>query len=211
MTFTCPSVQWLLPAKRVPIARRVEYERAMGTRNASDVAKRGLCLELLLQRLGLELDEEDHVDKRDAFRKAWVSRLGDLEVEHALRPDERELLLRSIDQLTQEEVSDIEGRVIEATVILWALGRVPALPTVETFGDAAEIVTESGVLGDGSVAIARSTVAASKLRDESELRGSFLTAEQAVGDVRHAMTSEQMIAEITVRALGWVLGVGETP
>ena len=180
----------------------------MGTRDARDVAKRELCLELLLQRLGLELDDEDHVDKRDAFRKAWVSRLGDLELEDALRPDEREFLMRAVDELTQDEVSDIEGRVIEAAVILWTLGRVPALPTVDTFSEAAEVVAECGVLGDGSIAIARTTVAESKLRDESELRMGLSEAEQAVGDVRHAMTREQMIAEITVRALTWVLSVG---
>jgi hypothetical protein len=189
----------------------------MATKNAPDVAKRSLCLELLLQRVGLELDEEDHVDKRDAFRLAWVSRLGDLGLEEALLPDERELLTRTVDELTQEEVDDIEGRVISAVVLLWALRRVASLPIAETLGDAADVVADSGVLGDGSVSGARATVANATLRPESELREALASAERARGDVRVAMTPEQMVASITVQALAWVIDpdaaftVGEAP
>lgn len=177
----------------------------MATKNASEVAQRSLCLELLLQRVGLELDEEDHADKRDAFRKAWVSRLGDLDLEQALLPDERALLVRTIDELTQEEVDDIEGRVISAVVLLWALGRVKTLPTAETLGDAPDVVADSGVLGDGSVSGARETVAKATLRPEGELREALASAERARGDVSSAMTPEQMVAGIVVHALGWVL------
>lgn len=177
----------------------------MATKNASDVAKRSLCLELLLQRIGLELDEEDHVDKRDAFRLAWVSRLGDLDLEQALAADEREYLTRTVDELTQEEVDEMEGRVISAVVILWALGRVASLPTAETLGDAPDLVAENGVLGDGSVSGARDSVAKATLRPETELREALTAAEAARGDVSSAMTPEQMVASITVHALGWVI------
>jgi hypothetical protein len=177
----------------------------MATKNASEVAKRSLCLELLLQRVGLELDEEDHVDKRDAFRLAWVSRLGDLELEQALLPDERAFLVRTVDELTQEEVDEIEGRIISAVVLLWALGRVPSLPTADTLGDAPDLVAENGVLGDGSVSGARDAVAKATLRSESELRDALVAADRARGDVSSAMTPEQMVAGITVHALGWVI------
>lgn len=177
----------------------------MATKTAADVAKRSLCLELLLQRIGLELDEEDHVDKRDAFRKAWVSRLGDLELEQALLADERAFLMRTVDELTQEEVDEIEGRIISAVVLLWALGRVPSLPTAETLGDTTDIVADSGVLGDGSVSGARATVANSTLRPEAELRDALVAADRARGDVSSAMTPEQMVAGITVHALGWIV------
>jgi hypothetical protein len=177
----------------------------MAIRTAADVAQRSLCLELLLQRLGLELDDEDHVDKRDAFRKAWVSRLSDLVLEEALLDDERALLMRPVDELTQEEVDAIEGRVIAAAVLLWALGRSPALPTATLLGDAPDRVAEHGVLGDGSVSLARATVAKATLRPEPELRDARLSAEEARGDVSQAMTPEQMVAGITLHALGWIL------
>jgi hypothetical protein len=177
----------------------------MATKTPSEVAKRSLCLELLLQRIGLELDEEDHVDKRDAFRLAWVSRLGDLELDATLLPDERAFLTRPVDALTQEEVDDIEGRVISAVVLLWALGRAPKLPAASTLGDAPDVVAEHGVLGDGSVSGARETVAKASLRPEAELRDALSAAERARGDVSQAMTPEQMVAGIALHALGWVL------
>jgi hypothetical protein len=160
---------------------------------------------LLLQRLGLELDDDDHLDKRDAFRKAWVSRLGDLELESSLLADERAYLERTVDELTQDEVDDIEGRIIAAVVLLWALGRTPALPELSTLGDAPDIVAEHGVLGDGSVAGARETAAKATLRPEAELRQALGAAERTRGDVSVAMTSEQMVAGIHLRALTWVL------
>jgi hypothetical protein len=47
----------------------------MALKEATDVAKRCLCLELLLQRLGLEIDEEDPVAERVVL--LWsLSRLG---------------------------------------------------------------------------------------------------------------------------------------
>jgi hypothetical protein len=190
----------------------------MATKNASEVAKRCLCLELLLQRVGLELDDEDHVDKRDAFRKAWVSRLGDLELEDALLADERGYLLRPVDELTQEEVDEIEGRIISALVLLWALGRVPSLPTAAALGDAPALVADHGVLGDGSVSAARETVAKAGLRPVSDLDAALAAAHEARGDVSEAMTPEQMVAGITLHALAWVLDpglpfaiAGETP
>lgn len=177
----------------------------MATKNASEVANRSLCLELLLQRVGLELDDEDHVDKRDAFRKAWVSRLGDLDLEQALLIDERDFLMRTVDELTQDEVDEIEGRVISAWVLLWALGRAASLPTTETLGDAPDVVAEKGVLGDGSVSGAREAAAKATLRPESELRDALVAADDARGDVSRAMTPEQMVAGIVVHALGWVV------
>jgi hypothetical protein len=177
----------------------------MATKNAAEVAKRSLCLELLLQRVGLELDDEEHVDKRDAFRLAWVSRLGDLDLEQALLPKEREYLTRTVDELTQDEVDDIEGRIITAAVLLWALGRVPALPTVATLGDAPDVVAEHGVLGDGSVSGARESVTKAVLRPEGELTAALTAATSAYGDASQAMTPEQMVAGIAMHALGWVV------
>lgn len=177
----------------------------MATKNASEVAKRSLCIELLLQRLGLELDDDDPVNKRDAFRKAWVSRLGDLDLEQALLADERAFLMRPVDELTQEDVDDIEGRVISALVLLWALGRIDSLPSAGLLGDATDVVADSGVLGDGSVSGARDTIAKATLRPESDLRDALADAERARGDVSQAMTPEQMVLGITVHALGWVV------
>lgn len=178
---------------------------AMATRNAAEVAKRSMCLELLLQRIGLELDDEDHVDKRDALRLAWVSRLGDLELDKTLLPLERAYLTRTVEELTQDEIDEIEGRVISAAVLLWALGRLPELPTAATLGEAPDLVAEHGVLGDGSVSRARESVKQATLRPEAELSAALAAATRAYGDASEAMTPEQMVAGIAMHALGWVV------
>ena len=177
----------------------------MAARSASDVAKRCLCIELLLQRLGLELDEEDAVEERDAVRRAWLSRLGQLGIEEALVPDERALLDRPMDKLTEEECDQIERRVIGGLAFLWALGRIPAPPTPDMLGEATALFGEHGVLGDGSISGAKAAVEGAKLRPDSEL-SETLAAYAKTKDESFLGGPQHMVAALVVQALSWASG-----
>ena len=177
----------------------------MAARSASDVAKRCLCIELLLQRLGLELDEEDAVEERDAVRRAWVSRLGQLGIEDAFFPDERALLERPMDKLTEEECDQIERRVIGGLAFLWALGRIPAPPAPGMLGEATALFGEHGVLGDGSISGAKTAVEGAKLRADSELSAA-LAACSRTKDESFLGGPDHMVAALVVQALSWIGG-----
>ena len=180
----------------------------MALKNATDVAKRCLCLELLLQRLGLEIDEEDPVAERDAVRRAWVSRLGQLGLEDAILADERALLERDVGDLTEAECDDIEGRVIGALVFLWSLSRLGGRPTAAILGAATRLMAEHGVLGDGSIPEAKAAIGSVQLRPESELRDALALYSAARGDAAGAAAADpdQMVAAIGVQSLAWVIG-----
>src|SRR5690242_427448 len=104
----------------------------MASKDASQVAKRSLFLELLLQRTGLETDDEDPAEARDGIRTAWVSRVGDLGLSEALAAEERTLLETPVGELTEDEVDEAQGQASAALVLLWALGRLPDPPSVES-------------------------------------------------------------------------------
>ena len=171
-------------------------------RDATDVAKRCLCIELLLQRLGLEIDEDDPVAERDAVRNAWLSRLGQLGIDQALVADERALLERKVGELTEAECDDIEGRVIHGLALLWALGRIPAPPAAEMLGEATAIVAEHGILGDGSIPGAKAALASAKLRQDAELTAALADAAKAKDD-SFLGGPKYMVASIVVEALAW--------
>ncbi len=181
----------------------------MALKDATTVAKRCLCLELLLQRLGLEIDDEDPVAERDAVRRAWVSRLGQLGLEEAILADERELLERSVGGLTEDECDDIEGRVIGALVLLWSVGRLSERPTSTMLGEATTLMAEHGVLGDGSIPEAKTTLGNVQLRPESELHTALTayTATRGEAEAPKPGDPEQMVAAIAAHSLTWVLGI----
>ena len=179
----------------------------MALKDATDVAKRCLCLELLLQRLGLEIDDEDPVTERDAVRRAWVSRLGQLGLEEAIAADERELLERSVGGLSEDECDDIEGRVIGALVLLWSLERLTERPSAAMLGEATTLMAEHGVLGDGSIPAAKATLGSVHLREESDLRAALAayTATRGEAGIATPADQEPMVAAIAVESLTWVI------
>ena len=179
------------------------------SRDASDVAKRCLCIELLLQRLGLEIDEDDPIIERDAVRMAWLSRLGQLGIDQTLLPDERALLERAVGELTEAECDDIEGRVISGLALLWALGRIPAPPDADMLGEATALVAEHGILGDGSIPGAKAALAEAKLRVDVEIAAG-LAASTKIKDDSFLGGPKHMVASLVVRALAWVNGTAST-
>jgi hypothetical protein len=182
----------------------------MAMKSASDVARRCLSLELLLQRLGLEVDDDDPAEERDEVRIAWQGRLPDLGVLEdelvGLAADERAFMELPVGELTEENVDEIETRVIGALLMLWSLKRIGARPSASTLGDATRLMAEYGVLGDGSISKANATVKDARLRPESELREALAGYAAKQGDGRIDGDPEQMVAVLAVKALAWVLG-----
>lgn len=179
----------------------------MASKDAPDVAKRCLCLELLLQRVGLEVDDEDPADEREAIRVQWVARLGDLGLSLVVLREERALLERPVGELTEDEVDEMQGQASAALVFLWALGRLPAPPSVESVIDMPDLVAEHGVLGSGSISAALATVAASKLRPDAELREALETyaAKQGDGSAERELEPSEVVAVLTTHALDWII------
>lgn len=175
-------------------------------RTALEVARRCLCLEVLAQRLALESDESEPIEARERARTAWLGRLGDLGVDAEIAADERALLERGVGDLEEEDLDDLDGRVSTAPVLLWALGRIDARPTFASTAALDEVLAEHGLLGDGSVARARSAAEAASLRDEDAVASATRAYEKTRGMARETDDPEKIFAELAADELAWVLG-----
>lgn len=169
------------------------------------VARRCLCLELLHQRLGLETDEDDAAADRESVRRAWVSRLGALQLEAALLPDERALLERPVGELDEDALDDLEGRATGALVFLWALARITVRPSFAALEKLEELLAEHGLLGDGSISKANAAAESAALRSESELRDALAAFERTRGKAKEPTDPEKIVAGIAAHHLAWVL------
>lgn len=174
-------------------------------KDAAHVARRCLCLELLVQRLGLEVDEEDPEEARDEVRVGWNGRLADLGIENAFAAEERAYLDRAVGTLDEDDLDDLHARSLGAVVLLWALGRLDARPETDEMLEAPALVAEHGLLGLGSIAAVKSAIADAKLRAASELRAGL----DAYAAKRGKGTDEDSPAEVAANLghahLAWVL------
>src|SRR4051812_7488277 len=119
----------------------------MVLRDSSDVARRCLCLELLLQRLGLEIETDDAASARDEVRRKWLDKLPELGLEEVRLPWERAALERPVGDLWEDELDDIPGRAAGALVLLWSLTRLPVRPSFATVDDMESMLADHGLLG----------------------------------------------------------------
>ncbi|MBX3232130.1 MAG: DUF4272 domain-containing protein [Labilithrix sp.] len=172
------------------------------TRNATDVARRCLCLELLAQRSLLESDEEEPLAGREAARAQWSSRIADLGVADTLSSEERALLDAPVGALSEDERDDLDGRSAGAAVLLWALGRAPQRPT---FALADDVIAEHGLLGDGSISAARAAAEGATLRAASELDAAIASYRRARGKAKDPSDAEQIYAGIGAHHLEWIV------
>jgi|GEM_PF-3093198 len=177
----------------------------MNPKDAADVARRSLCLELLLQRLGLETDTEDAPEERERVRSMWIGRVPDLGIESALLADERALLERPVGQLSEDELDDVHGRASGALVLLWSLGRLGTRPTFAAVDDMESLVTEHGVLGGGSISRAKDAVATATLRPESELQEALAAYVRTRGKAREPSEPDPIYAGVGAHHLEWIL------
>src|SRR4051812_25814310 len=107
----------------------------MALKDASDVARRCLCLEILLQRLGLEIETDDSPEQRDGVRRKWLERLPQLGLDAVMIPAERAALESPVGKLSEDDLDDIHGRASGALVLLWSLARLPMRPSFATVDD----------------------------------------------------------------------------
>jgi hypothetical protein len=177
----------------------------MTSRDAVDVARRCLCLELLLQRLGLETDTEDPTAERDDVRRKWLSRLGDLGLESVILPGELALLERPVGEMSEEELDDLHGRATGALVLLWALGRASPRPSFSASEEMASIIGDHGLLGEGSIARAKASAASATLRPETELHEALSAYGRTRGKAREPSEPEKIFAFVAAHHLEWVL------
>lgn len=174
-------------------------------KDAADVARRCLCLELLLQRLALEVDEEDTKDSLEKVRLGWLRAATDLGLDGVLLPDERGYLERPVGSLGEDDRDDVHGRATAALVLLWALGNLPERPLLAHVHDALDLVSGHGVLGDGSVSGAKENVTKAKLRPVGDLRAAYAAYTQERGKMTDDDTPEEVVGTLGFRTLGWVL------
>jgi hypothetical protein len=177
----------------------------MPQRDALDVARRCLCLELLLQRYGLEADTDDPAEAREEVRRKWVARIADLELDEALLASERALLERPVGTLTDDDLDDLHGRASGSLVLLWALDRLATRPTFAAVDDIADLAAEHGLLGSGSISKARETARAARLRELAELEDASSAYARARGKAREPSDPEKIVAGLAAHHLDWVL------
>jgi hypothetical protein len=175
-------------------------------KDALDVARRCLCLELLSQRMILELDTEEPVALRQKARAMWLSRDADLGIAQALRPEERALLERPIGELSEDDLDEVHGLASGALVLLWALGRLSTRPTFATVEAMEATLAEHGLLGDGSIARARAAADDAQVRPEPELEGALSAYARTRGMARETDDPERIFAEVAAHQLEWILG-----
>lgn len=177
----------------------------MTSRDAQEVARRTICLELLLQRFGLETSDEVPLTEREKLRQLWVSRLGELQVEGELLPPERAFLERPVGSLSEDDLDDIHGRAIGALVLLWALGRLQAKPGAANIEQLADLLGTHGLLGDGSISKAREAIRGATLREATALDEACAAYERTRGKAKEATDPEKIIAELAAHHLACIL------
>lgn len=177
----------------------------MSIRDAVEVARRCLCLELLLQRLGLETDADDPVADRDEVRRRWLARLADLELEQAVLAPERALLEAPVGSLSEDDLDDLDGRASGALVLLWGLGRLEARPTFATLEDMDALLADRGLLGAGSISRAKEAVASASLRAERDLHDGLAAYGRTRGKARETDDPEKIFAGVGAHHVAWIL------
>jgi hypothetical protein len=168
----------------------------------SVVAARCLCLELLFQRYVLETEVDEAPEAREAARGIWVAREADLGVTDVLTEEERALLARPVGQLSEDELDTLYGRAAGAAILLWALARTSARPT---FSTVEEVVSEGGLLGDGSIGSAREAVENATLLETGEIEDALRGYRRLRGKAREVEDAERNFAGVAAHHLGWIL------
>lgn len=175
------------------------------SKDATVVARRLLCLEVMFQRQVLEESAEEDVEQRDRARAAWASRIDDLGIGVDLLDDERAFLERPVGTLSEDDLDDLDGRVSGAVILLWALGRIETRPTFETVTQLEEHLGLKGLLGDGSISAAKAEAEKATLRPAEELDAALGAYLKVRGKAKEIEDPEKIVAAIGAHHLTWIL------
>lgn len=174
------------------------------SKDASAVARRLLCLELLFQRQALE-EADDDTSAREKARAAWASRIDDLGIAGDLLADERAFLERPVGDLSEDDLDDLEGRVSGALVLLWALGRLQSRPTFAMVTDLETHLEGHGLLGDGSIKQAKAAAETATLRSAEELDAALGAYLKVRGKAKEIVDADKIVAAVGAHHLTWIL------
>ena len=107
--------------------------------------------------------------------------------------------------LSDDELDDLHGRAVGASVLLWALGRRASPPTLAEVESA---VVESGLLGDGGIARARASADGATLRTEEELDEALASYLRIRGKAKLPEDAARIFASVGAHHLTWILEPG---
>jgi hypothetical protein len=114
-------------------------------------------------------------------------------------------LERPVGTLSEDDLDDVHGRASGALVLLWALGRLDARPSIATFDALAETLGEHGLLGDGSIPRARQAAESAQLRPHDEIDAARGAYQRTRGKARNVDDPERVFAEVAAHHLAWTL------
>lgn len=175
------------------------------SKDAKVVARRLLCLEVLFQRQALEEGHDESPDARERARAAWASRIDDLGIGVDLLADERAFLERPVGTLSEDDLDDLDGRVSGSVILLWALGRLETRPTFKTVTELEEHLAVRGLLGDGSISVAKAEAEKATLRPADELDAALGAYLKVRGKAKEIEDPEKIVAAVGAHHLTWIL------
>jgi hypothetical protein len=158
------------------------------------------------QRFVLEQSDEgdDPVAEREKARQLWCGRLTDLGVDEVLLAEEKVFLNKEVGTLDEEALDDVHGRATGALVLLWALGRLEVRPSFETVNEMEAVLTDHGLLGDGSITKAKEAVEAATLRTDNERENARHTYVRTRGKAKEVEEADRIFAEVAAHHLQWI-------
>lgn len=136
--------------------------------DAAAVALRARALTLLLRRLGDpvpthvlvaaggDLDDgarADHEARRATLEREVSSALADATLDAALTDDERAFLTKRAERFTHDDVMNVPWRAEALAVLLWAQGRLDALPPYDAQVDPAMLLDLARAPHEGAPAL----------------------------------------------------------
>jgi hypothetical protein len=148
--------------------RRDEIERM---RSSQDVAKRCLCLELVAQRIALEHQAEELGPDAATLHEGLLAAVDELALEPSFFGTELPLLRARLGTADLDDPT-LDAAFADLAILLWCLGRIEALPTVEQLmGEEISEVLSAGYLAsaEGDLEAVEAALRNAKLRPKPTL------------------------------------------
>jgi hypothetical protein len=140
-------------------------------RTSQEVARRCLCLELVSQRVAIEHQAPDLGDDAASLHEGLMTTVSELGLEASFHGTELEHLRATIGALDMDDPT-LDVALADLAILLWCLGRIEQLPTVEQLmSDALDEVLAAGFLAraEGDLEAVAVALGEAKLRPTAEL------------------------------------------
>ncbi len=179
-------------------------------RSAEQIAKRCTCLEVLCQRVALEEQRAELGEQAQTTRDNLIAGIASVDCADGLLGDEADILCAALGEIGQADRDRVTTWSQEAAVLLWCLGRLDALPTVEDLsGDALNDVLSRGFWASGDAKKIAKAIASAKARTKETIEAELarVTKEATVAvsanpDIAH---TELPPVAVVLYVMPWVL------